>query len=97
MRYDPILKPNGEPSGSLCMFCRNSVPNPRVRKGCSWSVDFVPVSGWEAVATTIHISANKKAKGYCVTKCPQFVGDRLYDEEDIAFSRFVWEEEDEAV
>ena len=53
---------------SLCWTCRNACG------GCSWSRDFQPVKGWEAVPT-YHISNGEHANSFHVYKCP------LYKEE----------------
>jgi len=52
---------------SLCAFCGNACNN-----GCSWSEDFVPVEGWEAVI-------NKN--GYFVESCPEYCSDKWMHED----------------
>lgn len=53
---------------SLCCDCKNIVPNPVKKTGCSWSINFVPVKGWEAIKT-------KKGtyESYKVLQCPRYV------------------------
>ena len=48
--------------------------------GCSWSREFIPVDGWEAVPDRIKINANRAdyEDTWCVVKCPEFVRD-AYD------------------
>lgn len=45
---------------SLCWHCRNALG------GCSWSMRFEPVEGWDAKHT-------KRYNSYKVYSCPQFV------------------------
>lgn len=54
---------------SICWDCKNAL------LGCSWSCDFVPVEGWEAVKSEIINSAgkNKATQTYRVVSCPEFV------------------------
>lgn len=69
--YPTINKSVTYPTGTLCFWCQNSVPD-RQGHGCSWSCDLKPVAGW--IAT--HVIRNHQKRGgesYCVHKCPQFV------------------------
>ena len=52
---------------TLCLDCKNIVPNPEKNIGCSWSINFVPVDGWEAIK-------NQKGRyeSYKVIQCPNF-------------------------
>jgi hypothetical protein len=58
---------------TICWDCKNAV------KGCSWSKDFKPVDGWEAIPTKILQKDNrfgrydKTLNSYIVISCPQFV------------------------
>ena len=45
---------------SLCWYCDNALG------GCSWSMDFEPVDGWDARHTA-------KYNAYRVFNCPRFV------------------------
>lgn len=61
---------------SICWECKNAVPSEET--GCSWSRDFVPVEGWEAVRRYIkafprgvHSTYNFR-ESYCVKRCPLF-------------------------
>ena len=60
-----------EPKNStLCWKCQNATG------GCSWSSDFTPVEGWNAMPTRIRQSKGyKDTDSYIVKKCPQFVPD----------------------
>ena len=59
---------NGVFSSTLCWDCANAVPD-GVR-GCSWSLRFKPVKGWEAETDKVHESAT-----YTVLSCPMFERD----------------------
>lgn len=54
-------------SKTLCWKCRNAVPT--LTDGCSWSLDGIPVDGWDAVKTRVI------KDGYFVRACPQYVPD----------------------
>lgn len=62
---------------SLCWRCENCVPNKEGTKGCSWSIYFRPVKGWDATPIP---QSYKTIPGtsYRVNKCPEFV-DAGYD------------------
>lgn len=50
---------------TLCWRCANACG------GCSWSADFTPVDGWDAVSTKIWASGGT-IDSYRVKKCPKF-------------------------
>jgi len=59
----------------LCWKCRNAVPNPTKGTGCSWSKNYIPVTGWTAVQREVHKIYNNKDRvdiRYTVKKCPLF-------------------------
>ena len=60
----------------ICWRCKNSCG------GCSWSREFIPVSGWTAVRTF-----KDRSWTYCITGCPEFKPEkynvRIIDEADI--------------
>ena len=47
---------------SMCCYCGNAC-----NRGCSWSDDFTPVNGWEAV---------ENKNGYFVVDCPEYISDK---------------------
>lgn len=53
---------------TLCWTCKNSIPDGK--HGCSWSVDGVPVEGWESTPTRHY-----NIYTYKVLKCPQYIRD----------------------
>ena len=56
---------------SKCWTCQNACG------GCSWSREFVPVSGWEAKPT--YNAANREyAQSFHVYDCPEYIPDRRY-------------------
>lgn len=63
---------------TICWECRNAVPNLEKLCGCSWSIFFVPVDGWEAEPTIINHGYRDDgtlippARSYNVKKCPYF-------------------------
>ena len=69
----PRLKKNqkGTKIESICFDCKNGAC------GCSWSMWFQPVNGWEAIP---ELYDNGK-RTYTVLKCPQFIPDRRNEEE----------------
>lgn len=50
----------------LCWTCQKAVG------GCSWSDEFNPVDGWEAIKVN---RTESKSSGYYITKCPEFIED----------------------
>lgn len=58
---------------TLCWRCANACG------GCSWSADFVPVDGWNAISTVIHADHGRgfeeDVPSFIVTACPQFKDD----------------------
>lgn len=63
---------------SLCWECRNAVPNIEKLCGCSWSMFFIPVKGWDAEPTIINNGMAKEgylippSNSYNVKHCPYF-------------------------
>jgi hypothetical protein len=53
-------------SNTLCWKCKRATDS-----SCSWSKEFKPVEGWEAVQTTIKGQSYRNT--YRVKKCPKFV------------------------
>ena len=56
-------------SDTLCWRCANACG------GCSWSRNFIPVSGWDAIPTRIrthHSTAAATNESYIVRQCPRF-------------------------
>lgn len=57
---------------TLCWDCAKAVC------GCSWSIDFTPVEGWDAIPTKL--TAQHRDTGeidsFCVIDCPEFVSDK---------------------
>lgn len=54
---------------SKCWDCKNCYG------GCSWSREFKPVNGWEAIETNLP-SNGAYATSYKVIECPEFIEDR---------------------
>lgn len=48
---------------SICLGCINSVPCVEDRRGCEWSIRYMPVPGWKAVKT---------GTSYLVSACPKY-------------------------
>lgn len=68
---------------TLCWSCKNAVPNLEQTRGCSWSREFVPVKGWDAIETTVGVTRfadgsryYTREPNYLIIKCPEFVLDR---------------------
>ena len=63
---------------SLCWECRNAVPNIEKLQGCSWSIFFIPVKGWDADPTIVKNGLREDgvvippARSYYVKDCPYF-------------------------
>ena len=57
-----------------CISCGNACG------GCSWSVDFTPVDGWDAVPTT---SRTHGVTSYRVIDCPRYEPERKLNPDDI--------------
>ena len=56
---------------TLCWSCK------RATGSCSWSEDFTPVEGWEAIPTKVKVAKSKGRNktftdSYLVRKCPLF-------------------------
>ena len=56
-----------------CFECQNAVPT--LKRGCSWSRNFEPVQGWEAIPTTVGMG-HKRVPSYVVINCPSYIPDR---------------------
>lgn len=69
----PRLRKNqkGTKIDSICFDCKNGAC------GCTWSMWFQPVKGWEAIP---HLRDTGEMT-YTVLKCPQFIPDRRSEEE----------------
>lgn len=63
---------------TLCWECKNSVPNVEKLRGCSWSMFFIPVKGWEAEPRILKHGYDENnllippARSYHVISCPYF-------------------------
>lgn len=60
---------------SICWDCKNAVPGER--RGCSWSREFRPVEGWEALRRDIRPVKRRRRtppahESYRVLCCPRF-------------------------
>lgn len=71
---------------TICWNCKNSVPDPYGKHGCSWSRKFAPVEGWDAIPT-YHAGNDSVYLSYEVKSCPQFVPDDGYT--SIAFAEIL--------
>lgn len=65
---------------SICWDCQNAVPNFEKSRGCSWSLGFKPVEGWEAVRQDVahgdYASQwHREIESYTVINCPCFKKD----------------------
>lgn len=62
---------------SICWDCKNAVQGEC--SGCSWSRDFKPVDGWNAVRRDISAaslgrrSTQADRESYVVVSCPKFI------------------------
>ncbi len=56
---------------TLCWTCKNAV------LGCSWSKNFTPVEGWEAVPTKVrgNLELDEWLDSYLVISCPKYIED----------------------
>lgn len=59
---------------TLCWTCANAVPDGE--RGCSWSIDLIPVSGW-----TAEKRGNREFDTYRVKACPLYVKDTPEEQE----------------
>ena len=60
---------------SLCWCCEKAVPKKAAngeREGCSWSLYFQPVVGWDATEGKFKHDNGEDVKTYCVHSCPEF-------------------------
>ena len=55
-----------KPESTICWRCKNALG------GCSWSKNFKPVKGWEAVATKIDSNYKNGIESYKVITCPEY-------------------------
>lgn len=58
--------------GSLCWQCKHAVPSLVKKTGCSWSISFKPIPGWDAKEVFSVRDGEKVPCGYMVKSCPQF-------------------------
>ena len=71
-------KRKSDEENSLRWDCKNAVPNIEKLRGCSWSMFFIPVDGWDAEPTIINngFDSNRMpippARSYYVKNCPYF-------------------------
>ena len=56
---------------TLCWTCKNAVG------GCSWSKNFEPVKGWEAIPTKVrgNLEIDEWLDSYMVISCPKYLED----------------------
>lgn len=52
---------------TLCWECKNACG------GCSWSKNFEPVAGWNALPTTLKSCSGRIEQSYLVRSCPKYV------------------------
>lgn len=62
---------------TLCWSCAHAVPSADGERGCSWSLRWEPVVGWEAVRRDIKIPGKKReqdciTESYLVVSCPRY-------------------------
>lgn len=65
MRYQ------SQESNTLCWKCRNAVPT--LTFGCSWSLEGIPVEGWDADVRRAQESGHHIRDSFEVHSCPQFL------------------------
>lgn len=61
---------------TICWTCENAVPkyiDGKYIKGCSWSIKFKPVDGWEINKFYYKYNKTTTKETYCVKKCPKYV------------------------
>lgn len=76
-------------SSTLCWCCSNAYG------GCSWSIKYEPVEGWDAIRNDLHIyttqdgliAGPRESISYVVLECPEFVLDERFKEEYAQYSR----------
>ena len=63
--------------GTLCWNCQKAVPNMDKTRGCSWSLHFIPVEGWDAERVDVCCPSRtqKYQESYIVKSCPEFLPD----------------------
>lgn len=74
---------------SLCWYCSN------VYGGCSWSIKYEPIDGWEAIRNDLHVHTTidgnmtepRTVESYAVLECPQFIIDDRFKEEYANYSK----------
>lgn len=71
--YPKPTMPTGVLAGTLCEWCRNSVPDLK-GCGCSWSRKQQPVDGWIATPT-VRRNSSFVMESFCVHECPSFQED----------------------
>lgn len=60
---------------SLCWCCKKAVPKRNSLgeiEGCSWSMYFQPIPGWDATPGRFKHEDGKDVITYCVNSCPEF-------------------------
>jgi len=58
-------------SETLCWTCANAL------KRCSWSRNFSPVEGWDAIPTKIRMDRGIAIDSFFVRDCPLYNPDRI--------------------
>ena len=66
------------PSTTICWGCANAVPDGK--RGCPWSQDLIPVSGWTVERPKRH----DYGRSYTVIDCPMFIPDSAETRADAA-------------
>ena len=61
--------PPGNKQPTLCWSCAKAV------RGCDWSREFIPIKGWNAIPTELHVNRTDCCKSFLVLSCPEFVRD----------------------
>lgn len=64
---------------TLCWTCENSVPKieyGEYTRGCNWSINKLPVEGWEAEPTRIKHQGSIITPSFLVKNCPQYIASK---------------------
>lgn len=67
--YPKLAKNQTYPTGTLCEFCRNAIPDNKGH-GCPWSRAFQPVEGWIATSVSRLSEENRSKLIACMNAHP---------------------------
>lgn len=72
------IDPQFQKAKTICWGCQHAVPDPKRKRGCSWSEQLEPVKGWTAIETkNVRFDGGQRRviTSALVVECPKFIPD----------------------